>query len=280
MILSIITINLNNALGLRKTILSVVNQTFIDYEYILIDGGSTDRSPFVIKEFNERIQYWSSEPDKGIYNAMNKGIRRAKGKYLLFLNSGDWLVDDWILEKVFTPPIPTEDIIYGDIFYVNPDGTKKLMKSLGDQELTLANFNTNKIPTIQHPAAFIRKELFNEHLYDETYQIIADIKFFIEKIIFKNCSVRKLNLTITNFNIEGLSSNPQNYARTIEERNRIFRELTPPRIFKDYEVYASIKDSPLIRFIPFLETTTGLHKLAFTIIKSMVELYKFISHRN
>ncbi|MDR2910496.1 MAG: glycosyltransferase [Bacteroidales bacterium] len=91
--LSIITINLNNVAGLQKTIESVVKQTFTDYEYIVIDGGSTDGSADIIKQHANKITYWVSEPDKGIYNAMNKGIRVAKGEYCLFLNSGDWLIN-------------------------------------------------------------------------------------------------------------------------------------------------------------------------------------------
>ena len=107
--LSIITINRNNAAGLRKTIESVVSQTYTDFEYIIIDGASTDGSVEVIKEYaeatlpcgeglGERL-YWVSEPDKGIYNAMNKGILKAQGEYLLFLNSGDWLVDKDVIKS-------------------------------------------------------------------------------------------------------------------------------------------------------------------------------------
>lgn len=91
--LSIITINYNNREGLRKTIESVVAQTTREFEYIVIDGGSTDGSVDVIKEFSDYIDYWVSEPDKGIYNAMNKGVKVAHGDYCQFLNSGDWLYD-------------------------------------------------------------------------------------------------------------------------------------------------------------------------------------------
>ncbi len=118
--LSIITVNLNNSAGLRKTIESIVKQTFKDFEYIIIDGGSTDGSAEVIKEFADKITYWVSEPDKGIYNAMNKGILHAKGEYLLFLNSGDWLADDDLLSKVFCEP-RTADIIYGHMNFVSGD---------------------------------------------------------------------------------------------------------------------------------------------------------------
>ena len=96
----IITINYNDAAGLKKTIDSVINQTYTEFEYIIIDGGSSDSSLQIIKENANQINYWVSETDKGIYNAMNKGIEAAKGEYLLFLNSGDYLLDSLVLKKV------------------------------------------------------------------------------------------------------------------------------------------------------------------------------------
>ena len=99
--LSIITINYNNLAGLQKTFESVFNQTFQDFEYIVIDGGSTDGSKELIEQYHDKIDYWVSEPDSGIYNAMNKGIVRANGEYLQFLNSGDSLLGENILKNVF-----------------------------------------------------------------------------------------------------------------------------------------------------------------------------------
>ena len=107
--LSIITINYNNLAGLQKTIESVVSQTFRDFEWIVIDGGSVDGSRELIERYANSFSYWVSEPDKGIYNAMNKGIVVAKGDYLLFLNSGDWLCDEMALERSFSHH-PTKDI--------------------------------------------------------------------------------------------------------------------------------------------------------------------------
>ena len=100
--LSIITINYNNKNGLQKTIDSVISQTFKDFEWIIIDGGSTDGSKELIEKYSQHITYWVSEPDKGIYNAMNKGIKVAKGEYLFFLNSGDYLVQPNTINQIFT----------------------------------------------------------------------------------------------------------------------------------------------------------------------------------
>jgi acetyltransferase-like isoleucine patch superfamily enzyme len=139
--LSIITINRNNAAGLRKTIESVVSQTYTDFEYIIIDGASTDDSVNIIKEYaeatlpcgeglGERL-YWVSEPDKGIYNAMNKGILKANGEYCLFLNSGDWLYDNDVLNDVFSIS-PTEDIVYGNDVFIGANVTILDGVTIGD----------------------------------------------------------------------------------------------------------------------------------------------------
>jgi glycosyltransferase involved in cell wall biosynthesis len=271
--ISVITVCLNNADGLHRTIRSVVNQSYKDIEYIIIDGGSTDDSVSVIKEFEHKLSYWRSEPDNGIYNAMNKGILQARGDYLLFLNSGDWFVNEEILDKVFSEQ-RTAAILYGDINEISSDGSIKKQVSLQEDCLTIANFNTNTRATIQHPAAFIHHSLFTNSLFDESYKIIADIKFFIEKIILQNYTVQHLPFVITNFNLEGVSSASENWANTIEERKRIFKELLPPRIYKDYEILFAIKDSPLLKYIPFLETTTQLNRFVTLLTKFSIRLYK------
>ena len=109
--LSIITVNLNNKTGLEKTVKSVCSQTFEEFEFIIIDGGSTDGSLDIIKRYEDNISCWVSEQDKGVYNAMNKGIKMAKGEYLQFLNSGDSLINSDVLNKVFKEN-KTEDIIF------------------------------------------------------------------------------------------------------------------------------------------------------------------------
>ena len=103
--LSIITVNRNNAGGLKKTIDSVTAQTYTGFEFIIIDGASEDDSPRIIREHAGRLSYWISEPDNGTYDAMNKGIRAATGEYCLFLNSGDFLIHPGVLEEIFNSKI-------------------------------------------------------------------------------------------------------------------------------------------------------------------------------
>ena len=119
MTLSIITINYNNAAGLEKTIKSVISQTCKRYEFIIIDGGSKDGSKDIIEKYQDQITYWVSEPDNGIYNAMNKGVKVAKGEYCIFMNSGDIFVDNDVIRDVFNIGF-SADIITGGIIILNP----------------------------------------------------------------------------------------------------------------------------------------------------------------
>lgn len=151
--ISLITINLNDVKGIERTLKSVWdNQTYTDFEHIVIDGGSTDGSVDVIKRYADKLAYWVSEPDKGIYNAMNKGILKAKGEYLLFINGGDWLAPN-ILSEVFKNSY-TEDIVYGNFTYVKGDGT--LIPKIYKSPLTYIDL---LMYSIGHPASFI-KNLF------------------------------------------------------------------------------------------------------------------------
>ncbi|MBN2012040.1 glycosyltransferase [candidate division KSB1 bacterium] len=271
--LSVITISLNNYDGLKRTVNSVLSQDYKDFEYIIIDGGSTDDSIKLISSYPDGITQWVSEPDQGIYNAMNKGIIKAKGDYLHFLNSGDILVDGTVYSRIFRYSNLRADIIYGDIFEIKDNSKQYLQKSLKPEELTLANFNTNARATIQHPGAFIRRHLFENDLYDENYRIIADIHFFIKKIIFENCTVEYLDYPVSIFDNTGLSSQPENWQKTIFERERIFSEFLPPRVLKDYDWVYQIKDSPIAPYMPLLNKTTGFHKLVAKIIGILISVY-------
>ena len=202
--LSIITINLNNAEGLRKTIESVINQTFTGYEYLIIDGGSTDGSIEIINEFAEATLpngeklYWLSEPDKGIYNAMNKGITKANGEYLQFLNSGDILVDN-ILFRVFNNTI-SEGIVFGDLLLTNGYVFDSLRYR---SKISLYDLLDYGFP---HQASFIKRSLFSSELYREDLQVVSDFYFFIKKIIIENVSLRYLGFPIVYYDVNGISS--------------------------------------------------------------------------
>jgi len=213
---SIITINLNNKEGLERTIRSVIEQTYADYEYIVIDGGSTDGSIQVIKQNQSKITHWISEKDTGIYNAMNKGISMAKGEYCLFLNSGDYLVSSEIITKVFSKNY-VEDILYGELIFDFGEGRKDIAKLPEKLDNTYL-YNDN----IWHPATFIKRLLLQSvGGYNEKYNIAADYDFFFNVIGAKKVNCKYLPYPITVYDTMGVSSLPRNMPQIISEREAI-----------------------------------------------------------
>lgn len=217
--ISVITVNLNNLEGLQRTMTSVFAQTWQEFEYLVIDGGSTDGSKKCIEENATRIDHWISEPDKGIYNAMNKGIRAAKGEYLLFLNSGDEFYSSKVLEenKDF---IHTEDLVYFDIFLVFQEGTR-----IHHYPEDL-NFKTFQEGAIGHPTTFIHRSLFQKiGFYDERLRIVADWKFFAIAVVKHNCTRKKVKAVLSKFYMDGVSS--LNGKLVEEERKKVLRRNFP-----------------------------------------------------
>lgn len=219
--LSIITVNYNNHEGLKKTVQSVFAQTFTDYEYLIIDGGSDDGSKAFIENSADKLVFWVSEKDTGVYDAMNKGIAKAKGEYLLFLNSGDFLLDDNVLQNVFTEN-PSKDIIYCDLYW-EIDGNK--VHQPYPDALSFEHFVEKELP---HQASFIKKELFTiVGFYDTQYKIIADWKFFILAIIKHNCSYQHISLPVSVCDRKGISCDPLNADEIKKGRNKIMKENFP-----------------------------------------------------
>ena len=214
--LSIITINKNNAFGLDKTIQSVISQTYHSYEYIIIDGNSTDTSVDVIKKYNSKINYWVSEPDTGIYNAMNKGILKAQGDYCLFLNSGDWLIASDTLYTVFNEiGDNTAPILYAD--RINSDNTTVIYPS----NLSI-NYLLNN--PISHQNSLIRRSLFNEHgFYNEDLDIASDWEFFLKELWIYKTNFVHLETNISIFDINGIGS--QESPWRIAERNTVYQNV-------------------------------------------------------
>jgi len=211
MTLTIITVNLNNKDGLIQTLNSISSQDYQDFEHIVIDGQSSDGSQEIIKQ-NKRINHWISELDTGVYDAMNKGIELAKGEYLLFLNSGDYLVDDNVLKTVIST-VHTEDIIYGNLL-INEKDTKK--EYYYPSKLT---FDFMFDYSLGHPCTFIKKTLFDRvGLYNTNHKIISDWIFFVNALVRCNASVRYIKDIISVFNTDGMSSKPENIESINNER--------------------------------------------------------------
>lgn len=225
--ISIITINLNNAEGLEKTINSVISQSKIDFEYIVIDGGSTDKSINVIESFNDEINIWISEPDYGIYNAMNKGLRKASGNYCIFLNSGDYLVENYALYKLLKEG-NSKDLIYGNIKI--DDGMGGWVKSY-PSSLDFSYFLKDTLP---HMATLIKRQILCKNPYNEENKIVSDWEFFIHSVCYLNVSYKYVNSLISVFNLEGISSDLVNSELIMREKN-IFLKKKFSAFLKDYE---------------------------------------------
>lgn len=210
--LSIITINYNNAAGLKKTLDSVALQSCTDFEYIVVDGASTDGSVDIIREFEQDLAsrisplafhlIWLSEPDTGIYNAMNKGVRLAKGEYTLMLNSGDYLVNKYVIEKIF-PLLDGIDIIQGNrLELIN----EIMYRNCGYGKSDISYFDIMKGHFL-HQASFCRKDLFERCGYfDEKYSIVGDTKFFMKCLDTGNASFCYVDIDICNYDMNGISS--------------------------------------------------------------------------
>ena len=254
MLLSIITINRNNAAGLRRTMESVLSQTRNDIEYIIIDGASSDGSVEVIQTLtgilepnaatasaspsaasDSMVIRWLSEADTGIYNAMNKGIRLATGEYCQFLNSGDLLASNDVVERMLTKLEEHNypDVLYGDMQKVTPDGRKLRRIGGGNNGVTLNMFYRG---CLNHSPAYIRKSLFDIYgMYDESLRICSDWKFYMQSLVLGKAQPIYVNILVTVFDTGGISETQLDLLN--EERNQLLEEMVPQGILRDYERY-------------------------------------------
>lgn len=236
MLLSIITINFNNAKGLESTINSVKDQSFLDFDYIVIDGNSKDDSKTVIENHESNIDYWISEPDEGVYHAMNKGIAKASGTYLLFLNSGDVLYNNTVLSKAKNSLLQGKDIVYGDLWIIDEKG-KGFRNSYPD----VVDFLFLKRTSIGHPSTFIKKELFEDYgLYRTDLKIVSDWAFFIKVLCKHNVSQFHLNNVVATFYEGGLSTSKQHEEIHIQERKKILKEM--------FDIYEASFNELMVKF--------------------------------
>ena len=237
MILSIISINRNNAEGLEKTMKSVASQSFKDFEYIVIDGASTDNSFDVIQKHVSEYAHlkWVSEPDKGIYNAMNKGLHMATGKYVQILNSGDVLASPDVVEKMLKAldEKGNPDILYGNMIKAFADGSYVRDRGYAGETPTMYDFIRS---TLNHDPVYIRKSLFDEFgYYREDLPITADWRWYVEAIPFGGVVPVYVDLDVTNFDMNGISETQ--IERREKERDEELRRILPVGVYQDYRTY-------------------------------------------
>ena len=228
---SIITINYNNLNGLKKTVDSVLCQDFEDFEFIIIDGDSIDGSAEYLVENQAYFSYWVSEPDAGIYDALNKGILASTGDYLFFLNSGDWLYSSEILKAISQNILCGRDIYYGDVMLQFLD--REMLYNY-PRDLRFSYFFNG---TICHQAMIISKKLFSEvGLYNTDYTIISDWEFILKAIFIHQSSYKKLDIVFSNYDMSGVSSQSQNRTQIRNDRKVILKQLFPGFV-QDYQEY-------------------------------------------
>ena len=262
---SIITVNYNNKEGLRRTIESVIHQTFRDFEFIIIDGGSSDGSTDVLKEYNSKIDYWISEPDGGIYQGMNKGIQKATGEYLNFMNSGDCFYNEDVLQHVFDKQLAC-DIIVGKDYHYNSE-TQQGFSTILPPRISMLTFY---IQTLPHQSSFFKRQLFANTLYDESLRIVADIKFYIQKICVENCSIVLIDTIICRREPDGISKS--NNERRIAEHKAVLEEFLPKGSIKDYKTLALMDKVTLYKFLYLVENSRS-NKLLTLCIKIINRIY-------
>lgn len=212
--ISVVTVCYNAVEAIEKTILSVLDQTYPKIEYIIIDGGSTDGTVDIIKKYTDRLAYWVSEPDKGIYDAMNKGIAVATGEYINFMNAGDTFFSPKTLAD-FVPLIKRDAIVAygysnyyleGNTFTVRPAPITYLKKRL----------------PFCHQACLVNTIFHKTHLFDTTFKILADYNMFYQACFRENAIFQYINICVATYDISTANASNKYYKLFIRERYRIW----------------------------------------------------------
>lgn len=194
---TIVTVTYNSSKTLEKTILSVINQTYKNFEYIIIDGKSTDTTINIIRQYGQSLSSWVSEKDNGIYDAMNKGVRLASGKWTIFMNSGDVFADNNVLQKVATiASNGDQDILYGDIFVEKKGGLtlKEAAEPCNKQRMYFC-----------HQSAFTKTSILKEMPFDTRFSMSSDLHFF-KRCYYKRLKFKHMKLPVAIYDRGGISN--------------------------------------------------------------------------
>lgn len=234
--ITVVTVCYNASATLEQTMLSVLNQTYPNIEYIVIDGGSTDGTVEIIKKYADRIAYWVSEPDKGIYDAMNKSIAKASGEYINFMNAGDSFHANDTIAKVVSN-LGNYDYVVGIAEY------SKFGKPLGKFWYPIFNdFSFKSIcigGAVNHQASFIKTKILGDG-YSLDSRLIADELKFLDCVVFGEASYKTLDFATCYYDARGLSNTGENLNSIIEERRKYLLTKLPTRILNDYPIKASL----------------------------------------
>lgn len=217
--ISIITVSYNSASTIEQTIRSVIEQSYSNIEYIIIDGGSTDGTVDIIRRYADKIAYWRSEDDDGIYDAMNKGIQVATGDYIQIIGSDDCLCSTSTIQQVVDSIDAGTDIFSAARYEVDE---KRRIQILTTNE-TAKNVRPNTLPWMPHTGIFVKSSYMKTHLFDTSYKIGADYKFILSAYMDKNVVFQYVDFPVAYFSLAGVSNSISSELK--EENNRLFTEL-------------------------------------------------------
>jgi glycosyltransferase involved in cell wall biosynthesis len=222
--ISVVTVCYNAAATLEQTMLSVLNQSYDDVEYIIIDGNSKDCTVDIIKKYADRLAYWVSESDKGIYDAMNKGIKVANGDYIVFMNAGDCFCHNHSIEYSIPYLQQKKDVISGTAHL-----SGQIWYAPDEEELSLTFFIKK---SLNHQATFIKRSLFENELYRTDLRIVSDSIFFFKKLILENASYMRIPVEVATCEDSGASGN---MIASFKELIYAIKKLVPKRMAKDVD---------------------------------------------
>ena len=219
---SIITSCYNRAATIRSAIESVLAQDYNDIEFIVVDGSSTDGSLDIIREYVDRISIIISEPDHGMYEAINKGIRVATGEIIGLLHSDDFFYDNGVIGRIVKRIKRTHaDFLYGDGLFVNPDNTNKVVRNWIGGGYRLWKVRHGWLPL--HPTCYIRRDvMMRQGLYNESYKIAADSDLLVRYLLTGGLTVTYLNEYIVRMRMGGLSTDSAKRKKMWEEDIRVY----------------------------------------------------------
>lgn len=231
---SVITVCYNDRSGLEKTIKSVLNQTGVDVDYIIMDGGSTDGSADLVEQFRDKVSYAISEKDNGVFDAMNKGLQRAVGEYVIFMNSGDYFFQEDSLSKLVRGAEQYPDFIYGDIYFEYKDGRRKQITF--PDRLRLSGLFNHFLP---HQATLTKRQVLQDKGgYDLRYKFIADSVFIWDAIFNEKRSYRHVSEIISVCEFGGLSTDVTRNGDLMQQERMMFYKERLPMLYEDYlELY-------------------------------------------
>ncbi|HUX95572.1 MAG TPA: glycosyltransferase family 2 protein [Bacteroidales bacterium] len=218
-LVSVITVSYNSVSTISDTIKSVLNQTYPNIEYIIVDGGSTDGTVELIKSFGDKITRFVSENDNGIYDAINKGIRLATGKIVGILNSDDFFFDDNIVENIVSH-FETFDIdaVYGDVRFVRPLETGTIIRYYSSKKFEIGKFKSGQMPA--HPSFYMKRELFEKFgYYSADYQIAADFEFLLRYLYLHKIRTKYIEMPFVTMRAGGISN------KSIKSNFRLNKEI-------------------------------------------------------